>query len=289
MATNHYFNNYSGVKINEIKLYEDLIVQAIKIMGADIYYMPRDDWDDTDMIFGENIQSRFDRAYMMEMYIQTNKGWEGQGDFFSRFGLEIRDNSNFIVARRTFEKYVQVAEIPRPREGDLIFAPVFNKIFEIKFVEQHNKFYTRGYRQPYVYELRCEAYRYSHENIDTGNRIIDIIDDNTRYTIQIVTTAGSGNYNIGETVYQGASVAAATASARVSNWMPANNTLQLTTIKGDFASGNVIGANSGTTRAIANTDIDGDHTYYDHRDNKLLSDEANTILDRSETNPFGNP
>jgi hypothetical protein len=197
MATNHYFNNYSGVKINEIKLYEDLIVQAIKIMGHDVYYMPRDDWDDTDMIFGENIQSKFERAYMMEMYLQTNKGWEGQGDFFSRYGLDIRDNSNFVVARRTFEKYVQSAEIPRPREGDLVFAPVFNKIFEIKFVEQHNKFYTRGYRQPYVYELRCEAYRYSHENIDTGNRIIDIIDDNNRYTIQIVTTAGSGNYNIG--------------------------------------------------------------------------------------------
>ena len=99
MATNHYFHNFTGTKINEQRLYEDVIVESIKIHGHDVYYLPREQWDDTDPIFGENIQSRFERAYQMEMYIANVDGWEGQSDLFSKFGLEIRDNSNFIVAK----------------------------------------------------------------------------------------------------------------------------------------------------------------------------------------------
>ena len=168
-------------------------------------------------------------------------------------------------------------------------VPVFNKIFEIKFVEEELLFYTRGYRNPYIYELRCEAFRYTHENIDTGVAPIDSIDDRNRYAIQVVVTGSGNSYNIGETVYQGASYGAATATGKVADWMPANNTLHISTVKGTFGTGTITGVSSGTTRGVANTDTSGDYTYYDSRDNKLISDEANTIISTAEINPFGNP
>ena len=129
MAVSHYFNNYSGVATNEQRLMEDVITESIKIMGHDVYYIPREGFNATDILFGENPQSKFERAYHMEMYLANVEGYEGDGDFFSKFGLEIRDTSNFVVSRLTFEKYVPSSLAIRPREGDLIFIPVMNKIF----------------------------------------------------------------------------------------------------------------------------------------------------------------
>lgn len=289
MATSHYFRNFDLSKINEQRLYEDLLTESIKIMGHDIYYLPRESWSDTDELFGENLSSRFERAYQMEMYIVNTDGFSGENELFTKFGLEIREGSNFIVTKRTFDKYMPSSLTIRPREGDLLFVPVMNRIFEIKFVEEELLFFGKGLRTPYIYELRCELFRYNNEKIETGVNVIDDIDVNASYTIELILT-GSGNYNIGEAVYQGANLAAATATAKVGNWDPNNRKIYLVDINGNFANGlNIIGTQSNTSGTVTSTDTLGDHIYYDFFNNKQIQTEANNIIDFSETNVFGTP
>lgn len=290
MATSHYFQNYSSVgKLGEQRLFEDLINESIKINGHDVYYMPRESWEDTDRIYGENIYSRFERAYQMEMYIANVEGFEGDGEFFSKFGLEIRDTTNIVVTKRTFDKYIPSTITIRPREGDLIYVPLFQKIFEIKFVEEELLFFTRGKSIPYIYELRAEAFRYANEPMNTGVDVVDKLEELSTYTVTL-TLSGSGNYNIGETVYQGANLSFATSTATVQNWFPANNTIVLITPKGNIsASGNLVGASSGTTRTVTTADVLGDGTYYDLYNNKDIAIESNNFIDLSEINPFGLP
>lgn len=289
MAVSHYFNNFSSHKINEQRLYEDIIVESIRMNGHDVWYMPREDWDTTDEILGENIHSKFERAYQMEMYLANVEGFEGDSEFFSKFGLEIRDTSNFVVAKRTFDKYMPSTIAIRPREGDLLYIPTFQKIFEIKFVEEELMFFTRGKRLPYIYELRAEAFRYANEEINTGVDEIDQIEKQSSYIIQL-TTSGNGSFWKDETVYQGATFATATATARVADWIPANNILQIYEVKGDFStSGTVKGATSNTTRTIITKDDMGDYTYYDLYNNKELQLESNNFVDLTEINPFGTP
>jgi hypothetical protein len=256
--------------------------------GHDVYYMPRENWNENDNIFGENVQSKFDRAYMMEMYLANVQGWEGDGELFSKFGLELRQGTNLVVAKRTFNKYMPTVITPRPREGDLIYVPVMQQLFEIKFVEEELLFFTRGYRYPYIYELRCEVFRYSSEQLNTGVEQIDQVDPNATYTI-VLDVRGTGNFNIGEMVYQGANLKSSSASAKVSDWDPNGKKLSLYHIKGDFQStSNVKSVDTNLSFSVTTADTLGDNVYYDLFDNKQLQDEANTIM-VLQTNPFGNP
>lgn len=287
MGVNHYFQNYSSVKSNEQKLYEDLLVESISIMGHNCFYLPRESWDETDKIFGENVASRFDRAFQMEMYIKNTRGWEGDQEFFGKFGLDIRQNCNFFVAKKTFNKYVPTNIAARPREGDLVYVPVMSAIFEVNFVEEESIFFTRGQKLPYIYELRCVDFRGGNEKINTGIKEIDAIDLNTSYQVVMIMN-GSGNYQIGETVIQGNTLSTATASGRVSDWTPSTRTLKVSSVVGDFTySANSIGLISGT-RATANSiDMMLNDAYYDFSNNRDIQTEANTFVNRNETNPFG--
>ena len=287
MGVNHYFQNYSSVKSNEQKLYEDLLVESISIMGHNCFYLPRESWDETDKIFGENVASRFDRAFQMEMYIKNTRGWEGDQEFFGKFGLDIRQNCNFFVAKKTFNKYVPTNIAARPREGDLVYVPVMSAIFEVNFVEEESIFFTRGQKLPYIYELRCVDFRGGNEKMNTGIKEIDAIDLNTSYQVVMIMN-GSGNYQIGETVIQGNTLSTATASGRVSAWTPSTRTLKVSSVVGDFTySANSIGLISGT-RATANSiDMMLNDAYYDFSNNRDIQTEANTFVNRNETNPFG--
>lgn len=179
MATNFYFNNFQSSQ--EQLLIEDLIVESIKIYGHDLYYLPRTR-DNFDAVYGESPYSSFNTSYMLEMYIKNVEGFAGQGDFLSKFNLEIRDSITFTVARRTFNDEVGNLEaFVRPREGDLIFFPLNNKIFEIKFVEHEAIFYQLGSLQ--TFDLRCELFEYSGEKFNTGLSAIDTLYDN--YTIEV--------------------------------------------------------------------------------------------------------
>jgi hypothetical protein len=226
----------------------------------------------------------------MEMYLANVEGYEGDGDFFSKFGLEIRDTSNFVVSRLTFEKYVPSSLAVRPKEGDLVFVPVMQKLFEIKFVEEELMFFSIGKRTPYIYELRCELFRYSQESLNTGVEEVDHVEHTLGYTIDMDLNNGSGNYNIEERVYQGANLAYSTASADVKDWDPITQKIQLINIIGQFqANANVIGSTSNTIYNVSIFDDLGDNTDYDTYDNRNIQTEADAFIDFSEINPFGKP
>lgn len=175
-TTNLYFNNhaFSG----EQNLIEDLIIESIRIYGVDCYYIPRTVVKE-DLVFGEDTLSKFDDAYLIEMYIKSVDGFEGEGDFLSKFNIEIRDEMVLTVSQRRFGEEVSLTEttkdIGRPAEGDLIYFPLNNKVFEVKFVEHEAVFYQMGSLQ--TYDLRCELFEYSHERLDTGIAAIDSIED----------------------------------------------------------------------------------------------------------------
>ena len=174
MATNLFFNNYAFSQ--EQNLIEDLIIESIKIYGFDCYYLPRSIVAE-DSLFGEDVLSKFDNAYSVEMYIKSVDGFEGEGDFLSKFNIEIRDEMVLTVSQRRFGEEVEVLNnegVGRPAEGDLIYFPLNNKIFEVKFVEHEEIFYQMGSLQ--TYDLRCELFKYSHRRIEKGIGVLHSIE-----------------------------------------------------------------------------------------------------------------
>jgi len=188
MATNVYF---SQGKRSEQRLYEDIIIESLKIYGQDVYYMPRDILNEN-KIFGEDIPSRFNSSYKIEMYIENVEGFDGEGDLFTKFGVEIRDQATFIVARKRWNDAVKRYdnEIPstqvRPNEGDIIYLPLSNSMFQIMHVEHEQPFYQL--KNLPTYKLRCELFEYTGEELDTGIDVIDNIEHDDSYRIELTTT-----------------------------------------------------------------------------------------------------
>lgn len=292
MATSQYFNPFPGRITQEQLLLEDILIESIQQYGADVYYIVRDTQDRQDLIYGEDPIALFQNAYHMEMYVATLMGPEGQSEFFSRFGEEIRDSLRFIVARRTFQKYVP--DFIRPREGDLIYVPALQNMFEIKFAEEEKFFYGLGRRPPFFYyfELLVEAYKFSNEKFRTGIKEIDDIGMDYSYTIALqLASSGAGHYDRNEIVYQGANISSATASATVKRWDRTNTVLEIVNIKGIFEEGSLIRGNtSGASFTLTQYDRkDFDSVVEEFADNKEIQEIANTIIDISETNIFGDP
>ena len=169
MPTNHYINQHSSTP--EQNLVHDLIIESIKFYGIDVYWIPRTASSNEDQIYGEDVTESYNAAYLLEMYIKNVEGFEGQGEFLSKFGLDIRDQITFTTSIRRFEQldsgYV------RPREGDLIYFPLNKKLFEIEFVEHESIFYQAGTLP--VYDLRCELFAYNQQAINTGIDEVDQI------------------------------------------------------------------------------------------------------------------
>jgi hypothetical protein len=168
---NFYFENYSNSM--EQQLIEDLVIESIKIYGTDTWYMPRT-LGAKDDLFNEDDLPIFNDAYMVEMYIRSVDGFEGEGDFLSKFGLQIRDSMTLTVAQRVFRQEVASFDTQvevRPKEGDLIYFPLNQKIFEVMHVEHEAIFYQMGSLQ--TYDLRCELFEFSNERFNTGYEFID--------------------------------------------------------------------------------------------------------------------
>jgi len=171
MATNVFFNNFENSM--EQTLIEDLVIESIRIYGHDVWFIPRT-LVATDDLLNEDDLSEFTSAYFVEMYIKNVDGFEGEGDFLSKFGLQIRDEMTLTLARRVFELDVtQYTADERPNEGDLIYFPLTNKMFEITHVEHETTlgFYQLGSLQ--AYDLRVELFEYSNETFATGVPEID--------------------------------------------------------------------------------------------------------------------
>lgn len=189
MVTNVFFNNYDSFA--EQTLIEDLIIESIRIYGHDLYYCPRTIVD-KDEVFNEDRLSVYNNAYLIEMYIKNVEGFEGEGDFLSKFNIQIRDEITFSVAQRVFADEISSPEITyRPQEGDLIYFPLTSKVYVVKFVEHESVFYQMGELQ--TFDLRCELFEYSHENLNTGIPQIDDLEE--LYSQNIGLSEGSLDAN----------------------------------------------------------------------------------------------
>ena len=195
MPTNVYFDTGTRPEQN---LYEDLIIEQLRIYGNDVYYIPRK-LVGTDNVFGEDIGSTFEDAYLIEMYIDTIDGYEGEKELMSKFGLDIQNDATFTVARRRWEQFVTVdnniIESSRPNEGDLIYWPKGSKLFEITFVDHDDPFY-QVHNLP-TYKLKCKTFEYGSEALDTGIAEIDAIeaDNSLDQLSHQMTLEQSGTFN----------------------------------------------------------------------------------------------
>lgn len=292
MAVNQYLK--PDVR-SEQTLYEDIIIESIKNYGQDVIYMPRD-LVNVDTIFQDDAVSKFSSAYRIEMYIENTEGFDGDGDLFSKFGVEIRDEATFIMARRRWLKQVSYVnnaiDFYRPREGDLIYLPLSKSIFEITKVEDESPFYQLS-NLP-VFKMRCQLFEYSDEDMDTGVAAIDGI-ENTGYTKEFVLQSHTLQFEIGETVRKVIdSDNSIYLDAEVTAWNDATNTLSVAHIgrsDGKFAeyadSDSLTGLTTGATGIIStrteNLDIN------DTNQNAEFDTFATDFIDFSETNPFGDP
>ena len=193
MALNPFF--LQGSK-TEQSLVQDLINEQLRMYGVEIYYIPRK-YITKNSVIREVIESNFDEAHPLEAYVNTYDGYEGQGTILSKFGIQPLTDLTITISKERFENYIVplIQEKPdiefssRPKEGDLVYFPLGDRLFEIKFVEHEQPFYQL--QKTYVYELKCELFRYEDEELSTG---VSEIDDSilTEGYTQTLTLVSSG-------------------------------------------------------------------------------------------------
>ena len=178
-----YFPQHGGVA-TEQNLVQDLVDEQIKLFGSDVFYIPRVHLKDKTL--GEVIQSEFNQSYMIEMFLVNVEGFGAGAEFVSKFGLRITDEITFVVSRRRWEQSanpaLSLAVDGRPNEGDLIYFPLTEDLYEVKYVERENPFFQLG--KQYFYQLTAEIYEQGADKFDTG---IDEIDDVERQFSNITT------------------------------------------------------------------------------------------------------
>lgn len=284
MPTNVFFNHAVNT---EQQLYEDLVVESLRFYGHDVFYLPREVVEE-DSIFNEDVQSKFGDAYGVEMYIENTDGFEGDGDLLSKFGIEVRDTATFVISLRTWERFISLdsnlATSLRPNEGDLIYFPLTNSMFEIKFVEHEDPFYQVG--KLFVFKLRCELFEYSGEDFDTGNVDVDVIEDQQAYVISMtLANTGSGSFAVNENVNFNDAVA-----GEVVSWDGTTRKLKIKDNVQTLEVGDtLVGAINEASYDIASIDDVMTMENDPQADNLEFENNDTDFLDLSETNPFGEP
>ena len=284
MPTNVFFNHAVST---EQQLYEDLVVESLRIYGQEVFYLPREVVEE-DSILNEDVQSKFGDAYSVEMYIENTDGFEGEGDLMSKFGIQVRDQATFIISLRSWERFISldsnVATSFRPNEGDLIYLPLSGSMFEIKFVEHEDPFYQVG--KLFVFKLQCELFEYSQEDFDTGIGDIDIIEDEQAYTTVMTMASGNGqNYVVNENITKSGTVV-----GEVVAWNNITSKLTIKDVTTTLATTDVlVGATSTAQYTINSIDDRMIFSNDASAQNKDFEDQDTNYLDLSEVNPFGEP
>lgn len=309
MPRNVYF---SQAVRSEQNLYEDLVIESLKIFGQDVYYIPRT-LVNRDSILNEDPASNFDDAYLMEAYIENVDGFEGAGDLYQKFGLEIRDEASFVISRKAWNNMIGGYESQiRPQEGDLLFLPMTNSFFEITFVEHDKPFYQLS-NLP-VYKLTCSLFEYNDEKFETG---LDVIDDTMgaeAYLVGMdVSVTAAAHFEQGEVITQtlidaDGDTPAINVFGTVQTIVKTSDTVATLGVSnvgvtgaGDYrqfvVSGTkgLVGAESANTCYITKVydinDADTDNFMANDGDAQNIAFEvdADNFIDFTESNPFGDP
>lgn len=290
MATNIYFSQ--KVK-SEQRLYEDIIIESLKMYGQDVYYLPREIVN-KDPVFADDVPSKFNSSYKIEMYIENTEGFDGEGDLMTKFGVELRDQATFIVARRrwsdTVRKYANEINSVRPREGDLIYLTLSNTLFEIMHVEHEQPFYQLS-NLP-TYKLRCEKFEYSDEQLDTGIETIDIIEQGGYVAKLTLQDSAANGFVIGETVTQNLA-GGVIISAEIVDYNDSDNILSIAHIGADdgnfhqFTTLNINSVDSAGSSIVRTVTAINEILNQPGYQNEDFANEADDFIDFSEVNPFG--
>lgn len=287
MARNPYI---SQTVRSEQDLYENIIIESIKIYGQNVQYMPRTLVSEN-KIFGEDVVSRFDDAYTIEMYLENIDGFDGDQDLFTKFGVEIRDRATLHVSRKVWNRIVgSNVTYDRPNEGDLIYLPLSDQIFEIMRVVDDQPFYQLS-NLP-TYRMEIELFEYNDEDFDTG---VDAIDEaealGNRIKLTLAAT-GSNALNIGENVeYLVDSAAGPKLVAEIVAWDASTNILEVAHVGSTDGQWRTFSA--GTTITSTDTNITktissvGEELQQVFSQNADFETEGDNIIDFSEGNPFG--
>lgn len=307
MATNVYFS--PKVK-QEQTLYEDIVIEALKMYGQDVAYIPRQ------LIKYDNVMnqdySEFTDAYSVEMYIEDAEGFGGEGDLMSKFGLEIRDQATFVVSKRRWEQLVGVWNNSinnlRPTEGDLIFLPLSNSLFQIRMVEHEQPFYQLN-NLP-VYKLQCELFEYSDEEFETGIEAVDNIEAKYAETKAIVLRNISAPFLANESVRQDTGEVddnndpiyvegevsiyeqisnSAIAYIYINDERGSDGTMRYFKISEDYPLEGLLSEATGEIYQFKDDDSDYAQKTDPAATNTEIQDFADGIIDFSESNPFGEP
>ena len=284
MPTNVFFNHAVST---EQQLYEDLVVESLRLYGHEVFYLPREIVEE-DTILNEDVQSKYGDAYSVEMYIENTDGFEGEGDLMSKFGIQVRDQATFVISLRSWERFISLdsnlATSFRPNEGDLIYFPLSGSMFEIKFVEHEDPFYQVG--KLFVFKLTCELFEYSQEDFDTGIGDIDIIEDEQAYTTVMTMASGNNkNYVVNENITKGGTVV-----GEVVAWNNITSKLTIKDVTTTLATTDVLVGATSTAQFTINS-IDDRMVFSNDASaqNKDFEDQDSNYLDLSEVNPFGEP
>ena len=290
MATNLYFSQKVR---SEQNLYEDIVIESLKMYGQDVYYLPRDIVN-KNPIFADDIPSRFNSAYKVEMYIDNIEGFDGEGDIFTKFGVELRDQATFVVARRRWDQTVkrhdnEITSV-RPREGDLIYLTLSNTLFEIMHVEHEQPFYQLS-NLP-TYKLRCEKFEYNDEDFDTYIEPIDSI-EKTGYLVKLTLQDSSAKgFIIGNTASQ-TLANGVIVSGDIVDYNDSDNIISIAHMGSDDSDFHEFV----TSRVILSADSDGntirrrviavnEQLNQPGAQNEQFSDNTD-FIDFTESNPFG--
>ena len=272
MATSVYFDKGTN---NEQTLYEDLLIEQLKVFGHDVYYLPRTLIKE-DTLFGEDVLSKFDDAYGIEMFMEQVEGYGGEKELVSKFGLEIRDEATFVVSRRRWISLIgadsNLIISTRPNEGDLIYFPRLQKLFEINFVDHDDPFFQVD-NVP-VYKLYCSTFEYSSEQHDTGITAIDAIEDESSLDVLFyqITLEQAADYNENMALEDGDLLLEETDGDNLlSETDSAGNSL--ITEYGDYI----------ISESYVIDTIDENAT------NIFIETQADSVLNFTEGNPFGEP
>ena len=272
MATSVYFDKGTNT---EQTLYEDLLIEQLKVFGHDVYYLPRTLVKE-DTLFGEDVLSKFDDAYGIEMFMEEVEGYGGDKELVSKFGLEIRDEVTFVVARRRWITLIgadsNLIVSTRPNEGDLIYFPRIQKLFEINFVDHDDPFYQVD-NLP-VFKMYCSTFEYSSEQLDTGIAAVDTIEDTSSLDVLFyqISLEQAADYNENMALEDGDLLLEET---------DADNILSET----DSAGASLI-TEYGDYIISESYVID---TIDDQAQNIFIETQADSVVNFTEGNPFGEP
>ena len=287
MPTSPYFPTYHAGHSGEQNLAQDLVDEQIKLFGSDVYYLPKTVLADSTL--DEVRYTKYQDQFQIEMLLVNVMGFGDNAEFISKFGLRITDEIIFRVSTKRWTE--EVAEhsmsakltVPdRPNEGDLLYYPLTQNLYEIKYVGKEEPFFQFGKIQ--FYAITAELYEVGSDDLATGIAEIDAIEELFDTAISLTMgVGGTGDFTAGETVTGGTT----STTAEVKSWDSSTRILQVINRTGTFAANESLTGNTSSAVWVVSTFDTLQDTNSEYDANRQIEDAADNIVDWSEGNPFG--